>query len=85
MTPEEAKSRRCPFGAGFSPVLEKCVAHDCMAWRKGHETESLPVGMEPQTTGWAKYGPAEGVGGAVTHRQQWRREIGWCGHVFNDR
>jgi hypothetical protein len=85
MTPNEAKGQLCPFGAGFHPPITTCQATACMAWRKGTETEHLPAGMEPQSEGWYKHGPVENAGGAVTTRQQWRRETGWCGHVFNDR
>lgn len=86
MLESEAKEKRCLFGAGFHPPIMACIGKSCMAWRIGRETDDLPVGVDPTPGGgWTKYGPATGAGGAVTHRQRWERETGWCGHVFNDR
>lgn len=86
MIESEAKEKRCPFGAGFYPPVNNCIGKSCMAWRIGRETDDLPVGIDPPLgSGWTKYGPPTGAGGAITLRQRWERVTGWCGHVFNDR
>jgi hypothetical protein len=88
ITENEAKMKRCPFGADFSPIggeIVSCFGSGCMAWRASYETEYLPLNVEPDTPGWEKQGESEGaVGGAVSQRQRWRRKVGFCGKVWND-
>lgn len=63
----------------LNPVPCRCIGSDCMAWRRTHEFADLPVGMAPLGDGWVKDGPPRGAGGAVTHRQTWKRPVGFCG------
>ena len=57
----------------------RCIASECMMWKEGEDIKSLPVGIEPDGNGWKKSGPAQGIGGATTHRQDWKRKVGYCG------
>lgn len=47
-----------------------------------YEYVSLPVGMLPEKGKWVRDGIASGAGGAVTHRQVWKRKIPWYKKLF---
>lgn len=88
MTEAEAKTKLCPKMFGWVPsptaVAEwqygLCSGSNCMAWREDKpETINKPVGLEPEGGGWIKDGEPTGIGGAVTHRQQWKRLRFYCG------
>jgi hypothetical protein len=58
MTEDEAKTKRCPVGAGNMAAIEgtpaihmniyttKCIGSDCMAWRWGEPSISVKKVME---------------------------------------
>jgi len=78
MTEEEAKGKICHLtlmGIGSSGLGRRCLGKGCMAFKEAEpEREHKPVGLEPEGEGWEKDGPPTGSpGGAVTHRQSWKR------------
>ena len=79
MTEAEAKMKWCPRSLLPQPAeWNRCVGSECMAWRTTTEKKDFPVGMDPGE-GWTKDGAPWGAGGAVTHRQQWTCQGGYCG------
>jgi hypothetical protein len=81
MTHDEACTRCCPFGARFHPAISFCQGVNCMAWLSSYEHCETVVGEISPGPGWEKDGPPRGIGGAVTHRQTWKRPVGTCGLI----
>jgi hypothetical protein len=90
VTEEEAKTKWCPMARAVMPttggaassygVAAKCIGSACMAWRTRWERlETAAENPPSEGTGWVKDGLSYGAGGAVTHRQRWKRADGFCG------
>jgi hypothetical protein len=73
-TSEEARN------AGFCPLArDNCAGAACvLGCRAADEVVELQASLEPTGAGWAKDGPPTGEGGLMTHRQRWKREVGYC-------
>lgn len=64
----------------LNPVPWRCIASACMAWRTSWLYDDAPVGMKPSDDpSWVEHGTPRGQGGAVTHRRDWKRPVGFCG------
>lgn len=79
VTENEAKKAICPESLSRIANGSPCLGRICMAWRTTWEHGDAPASLKPAGEGWMTDGAPKGTGGAVTNRQKWKRQVGYCG------